>query len=170
MLWQNVLGLNVLVLNSSILQWFIRRKPLLERNKFSKLHGLKLTMSSPRPELGFAKRALPLMLPYPVLEKGIPHIRLFRCKRLTWGLGRQHCRLSICEYWLSWTNTVSEQKIPISILILKRRPCLHWRSSLSSFYLSLSVKGVKWMKTSRLTKMLSNCAKILFNSLVTSIT
>ena len=20
---------------------------------------------------------------------------------------RQHCRLSICEYWLSWTNTVS---------------------------------------------------------------
>ena len=56
----------------------------LEKNKFSKLHGLKLTMSSPRPELGFAKRALPLMLPYPVLEKGIPHTRLFRCKRLTW--------------------------------------------------------------------------------------
>ena len=37
---------------------------------------------------------------------------------------RQHCRLSICEYWLSWTNTVSEQKIPITIIILKRRPCL----------------------------------------------
>ena len=37
---------------------------------------------------------------------------------------RRHCRLSICEYWLSWTNTVSEQKIPISILILKRGPCL----------------------------------------------
>ena len=37
---------------------------------------------------------------------------------------RQHCRLSICEYWLSWTNTVSEQKIPITILILKRGPCL----------------------------------------------
>ena len=26
---------------------------------------------------------------------------------------------SICEYWLSWTNTVLEQKIPITILILK---------------------------------------------------
>ena len=41
---------------------------------------------------------------------------------------QQHCRLSICEYWLSWTNTVSvsvsEQKIPITILILKRGPCL----------------------------------------------
>ena len=35
---------------------------------------------------------------------------------------RQHCRLSICENWLSWT--VSEQKIPITILILKRGPCL----------------------------------------------
>ena len=37
---------------------------------------------------------------------------------------RQHCRLSICENWLSWTNTVSEQKIQITILILKRGPCL----------------------------------------------
>ena len=39
---------------------------------------------------------------------------------------RQHCRLSICENWLSWTNTVSvsEQKIPITILILKQGPCL----------------------------------------------
>ena len=37
---------------------------------------------------------------------------------------RQHCRLNICEYWLSWTNTVSVQKIPINILILKRGPCL----------------------------------------------
>ena len=39
---------------------------------------------------------------------------------------RQHCRLSICENWLSWTNTVSvsEQKIPITILIMKRGPCL----------------------------------------------
>ena len=34
---------------------------------------------------------------------------------------RQHCHLSICEYWWSWTNTVSEQKI---ILILKRGPFL----------------------------------------------
>ena len=44
----------------------------------------------------------------------------------TWG--RQHCRLRICEYWLSWTNTVSvsEQKIPITILILERGPCLTW--------------------------------------------
>ena len=30
---------------------------------------------------------------------------------------RQHCRLSICEYWLSWTNTVSEAKIQITLLI-----------------------------------------------------
>ena len=37
---------------------------------------------------------------------------------------RHHCRLSNCEYWLSWTNTVSEQKIPITILILKLGPCL----------------------------------------------
>ena len=35
----------------------------------------------------------------------------------------QHCRLSVCEYWLSWTNT-AEQTIPITILILKRGPCL----------------------------------------------
>ena len=38
--------------------------------------------------------------------------------------GRQYCRLSICEYWLSWTNTVSEQNIPLAILTLKRGPCL----------------------------------------------
>ena len=44
----------------------------------------------------------------------------------TLALTRQHCRLSICEYWLSWTNT--EQKIPITILILKRGPCLIRRS------------------------------------------
>ena len=31
---------------------------------------------------------------------------------------RQHCRLSICEYWLSWTNTVSEAKIQITLLLL----------------------------------------------------
>ena len=39
---------------------------------------------------------------------------------------RQHCRLSICEYWLSLTNTVSveDQKIPITTLILKQGPCL----------------------------------------------
>ena len=44
----------------------------------------------------------------------------------TIGRTRQHCRLSTCENWLSWTNTntVSEQKIPITILILKRGPCL----------------------------------------------
>ena len=29
-------------------------------------------------------------------------------------LGRQHCRLSIREYWLSWTNTVPEAKIQIT--------------------------------------------------------
>ena len=46
------------------------------------------------------------------------------------GRCRQHCRLSICENWLSWTNTVSvsEQKIPITILILKRGPCLEKHS------------------------------------------
>ena len=31
---------------------------------------------------------------------------------------RQHCRLSICEYWLSWTNIASEAKIQITLLIL----------------------------------------------------
>ena len=40
------------------------------------------------------------------------------------GCLRQHCRHNIREYWLSWTNTVSEQKIPITILILKQGPCL----------------------------------------------
>ena len=32
---------------------------------------------------------------------------------------RQHCRLSICEYWLSWTITVSKQTFLLLILILK---------------------------------------------------
>ena len=42
------------------------------------------------------------------------------------GLGRtlhtvrQHCRLSICEYWLSLTNTVTEAKIQMTLLILRR--------------------------------------------------
>ena len=35
---------------------------------------------------------------------------------------RQHCRLSICDYWLSWTNTVSEAKIQITLLILNGDP------------------------------------------------
>ena len=26
--------------------------------------------------------------------------------------GRQHCRLSIFEYWLSWTNTRGEREFP----------------------------------------------------------
>ena len=38
--------------------------------------------------------------------------------------GGQYCLLSICEYCLSWTNTTSEQKIPKTILTLKRGPCL----------------------------------------------
>ena len=46
-------------------------------------------------------------------------------KQLSLHKPGQHCRLSICEYWLSWTNTVSEQEIPITILSLKRGPCLH---------------------------------------------
>ena len=33
---------------------------------------------------------------------------------------KQYCRLSICEYWLSFTNTVSEAKIQITLLILRR--------------------------------------------------
>ena len=67
--------------------------------------------------------------------------------------GRQHCRLSICEYWLSWTNTVSEQKIPITILILKRGPCLFlasvslfafrvWEGKLSNIEMNLSISKV----------------------------
>ena len=32
----------------------------------------------------------------------------------TLALTRQHCRLSICEYWLSWTNTVSQYQNPRS--------------------------------------------------------
>ena len=46
------------------------------------------------------------------------------CKGNQTSGGRQHCRLSICEYWFSWTNTASEQKILITILTLKRGPCL----------------------------------------------
>ena len=38
--------------------------------------------------------------------------------------GGQHCLLSICDYCLSWTNTTSEQKIPIINLNLNRGPCL----------------------------------------------
>ena len=44
--------------------------------------------------------------------------------------GRQHCRLSICEYWSSWTNTVSvsvsEAKIQITLLILNGDPVYSW--------------------------------------------
>ena len=49
----------------------------------------------------------------------------------SWDSG--HCSLSICDYRLSWTNTVSEQKIPITILILKRGPCLRVPSLGCSF-------------------------------------
>ena len=91
-----------------------------ERNKFSKLHGLKLTMSSPRPELGFAKRALPLMLPYPVLEKGIPHIRLFRCKRLTWGLRKNlfffSSYISQSDVNLHWADKLVEDANLVSLI------------------------------------------------------
>ena len=34
--------------------------------------------------------------------------------------GRQHCCLSICGYWLSLTNTLTEDKIQITLLILRR--------------------------------------------------
>ena len=34
---------------------------------------------------------------------------------------RQHCRLSICEYWLSFTNTDSESEAKIQITLLKLR-------------------------------------------------
>ena len=54
---------------------------------------------------------------------GLEKVIIFLCTHFF----RQHCRLSICENWLSWTNTVSEQKIPITILILKLGPCLHTR-------------------------------------------
>ena len=36
----------------------------------------------------------------------------------SWDSG--HCSLSICDYRLSWTNTVSEAKIQITLLILRR--------------------------------------------------
>ena len=44
----------------------------------------------------------------------------------SWDSG--HCSLSICDYRLSWTNTVSEAKIQITLLILRR-------GALSSFRL-----------------------------------
>ena len=40
------------------------------------------------------------------------------------GGGQHCCPVCICDYCLSWTNTASEQKIPITILTLKRGPCL----------------------------------------------
>ena len=59
------------------------------------------------------------------------------------GQSRQHCRLSICENWLSWTNTVSEQKIPITILILKRGPCLRWALFIRQPCVAIAVATVK---------------------------
>ena len=35
-------------------------------------------------------------------------------------VGGFNCRLSICDYWLSWTNTVLEAKIQATLLILRR--------------------------------------------------
>ena len=46
----------------------------------------------------------------------------------SWDSG--HCSLSICDYRLSWTNTVSEAKIQITLLILRR-------GALSSLWLRL---------------------------------
>ena len=37
---------------------------------------------------------------------------------------RGTCTSHFCEYWLSWTNTISEQNISETILILKWGPCL----------------------------------------------
>ena len=45
------------------------------------------------------------------------------------SMNRQHCRLSICDYWWSWTNT--EAKIQITLLIL-RRGALSSQSTLTS--------------------------------------
>ena len=44
----------------------------------------------------------------------------FSASSVVWD--RQHCRLSICDYRLSWTNTVSEAKIQITLLILNGNP------------------------------------------------
>ena len=32
------------------------------------------------------------------------------------GRGRQHCRLSICENWLSWTNTETAAATPPTVM------------------------------------------------------
>ena len=69
------------------------------------------------------------------------------------GGDRQHCRLSICENWLSWTNTVSvsERKIPITILILKRGPCLGGDRSWQSMKLRFHRKLIKQIKATEET-------------------
>ena len=48
-------------------------------------------------------------------EKSIP----------SWYHLEEHCRLSIREYWLSWTNRVAEAKIEITHLILNGDPVYH---------------------------------------------
>ena len=48
-------------------------------------------------------------------EKSIP----------SWYHLEEHCRLSIREYWLSWSNRVAEAKIEITHLILNGDPVYH---------------------------------------------
>ena len=73
---------------------------------------------------------------------------------------RQHCRLSICEYWLSLTNTVSveDQKIPITTLILKQGPCLEptcsnvvFKSTIWKFFVNfISMVICIWINSNQL--------------------
>ena len=54
----------------------------------------------------------------------------------SWDSG--HCSLSICDYRLSWTNSVSEAKIQITLLILRRGAL----SNYDMLYCQTSSKGV----------------------------
>ena len=40
--------------------------------------------------------------------------------------GRQHCRLSICEYWLSWTNTETAAATPPTVMQNLLRASAQW--------------------------------------------
>ena len=88
----------------------------------------------------------------------------FSASSVVWD--RQHCRLSICDYRLSWTNTVSEAKIQITLLILRRGALsmiswLFWKSNVLLAW--LPILAVMWGDRVTLASFcFLNCLAFLF--------
>ena len=56
------------------------------------------------------------------------------------GRPRQHCHLSICEYWLSWTNTETAAATPPMVLVMQNllRASAQWLVLESAVFLLIS--------------------------------